>query len=100
MIKDALILGVHIRNEVLFYDARRFESLLFNAGVRIPFTEKRQLKLTYSIDLTLSKLRSASFGSHELSLVMDWNDRYLMEKNFKKRSKKRQYQCPKDFGGL
>lgn len=100
LFRGPMIFGAHVRNEVMYYDPKRFESLLFSLGVRLPMSDERQLKIMYSVDFTTSKLRSSSFGSHEISLVMDWNDRFLLEKNYKKRSKKKQYQCPKDLGGL
>lgn len=100
VIKRPLVFGVWLRNEGLFYRPHRFDSFVFNLGVHIPGQKEQVLKIMYSIDFTLSPLRRSSFGSHEISIIYDWDDRYIFQKYRAKKSKMRRYQCPKGFLGV
>lgn len=100
IIKRPLIIGIWLRNEGLFYRAYRFDSFIMNFGVNLPSQRKQTFKIMYSVDFTVSQLRSASFGSHEISLIYDWDDRYIFQKYRSKKSRMRRYQCPKDFMGI
>lgn len=100
VIKRPLVLGVWFRNEGLFYRPHRFDSFILNFGVNLPGKHKQTLKIMYSVDFTVSQLRSASFGSHEVSITCDWDDRYIFQKYRSKKSRMRRYQCPKDFMGI
>lgn len=100
VIKRPLVIGVWLRNEGLFYKAHKFDSFILNLGVNLPTKNSQTFKVMYSIDFTLSKLRSASFGSHEISLIYDWDNRYIFQKYRSKKSRMRRYQCPKDFMGI
>ncbi|MCO5258631.1 MAG: PorP/SprF family type IX secretion system membrane protein [Crocinitomicaceae bacterium] len=100
VIQRPIIVGAWIRNEGIFRRANKFDSFVLNFGVNFPTKKNQVVKVMYSIDFTISQLRSASFGSHELSLVYDWNDRFMSQKHRMKRSRQRTYQCPKDFMGI
>src|SRR5690606_37894150 len=100
VVQRPIVVGAWIRNEGLFDRAYKFDSFILNLGVFIPTRTEQTLKLMYSVDFTISQLRSSSFGSHELSLIYDWDNRFMSQKFRMKRSKKRSYQCPKDFMGI
>lgn len=100
IIKRPLVLGMWFRNEGLFYRPGRFDSFILNFGVNLPGKQRQTLKIMYSVDFTVSQLKSASFGSHEVSIIYDWDDRYIFQKYRSKKSRMRRYQCPKDFMGI
>lgn len=100
VIKRPLVVGFWMRNEGLFYRGFRFDSFIMNLGAHLPTSKNRTVKVMYSVDFTLSPLRRSTFGSHELSLIFDWDDRYMMQKYRAKKSRARRYQCPKDFMGI
>jgi type IX secretion system PorP/SprF family membrane protein len=92
-------LGVWFRNRSYTLSGKSFDSFIFTFGTHLPLSKERTLRITYGIDLTISRLRTSSFGSHELSLVYDLDDRYLLRGIQNKKRKKRSYQCPDDFMG-
>lgn len=97
--KKPLTVGLWLRNEYAYLTGKRFDSFILNVGTSLPLKNDQNIRMTYSIDFTVSQLRSSSFGSHELSLVYDIDNRYMLKGHHSRRSKKRRYQCPKDFMG-
>ena len=79
---------------------QRFESYISSIGFILPVKKIYQLRFTYSVDFTLTKLRTASFGSHEISLVYMLDDKYILKKLQEKRRKKDMFKCPDDFKGF
>lgn len=79
---------------------QRFESYISSLGFIIPIKKIYQMRFTYSVDFTLTKLRTASFGSHEISLVYMLDDKYILKKLQEKRRKKAMFKCPDDFKGF
>lgn len=100
IVKRPIIFGIWFRNEGLVYRTHKFDSFIFNVGTTIPTKYDQSLKLMYSVDFTVSQLRKSSFGSHEISLIYNWDNKYMFQKYRSKRSKARRYQCPKDFMGI
>ncbi len=97
IVKKPLVFGVWLRNEGMVHRTGKFDSFIFNIGVNLPMKDKQTFKIMYSVDFTTSQLKSASFGSHEISLIYDWNDRYIFQKYRAKKSRSKRFQCPKDF---
>lgn len=81
-------------------NGQRFESYISSVGFLLPVRQFYLIRFNYSIDFTLSKLRTASFGSHEISLVYILDDTYLLKKLHEKRKKKNMFKCPADFKGF
>ena len=48
---------------------------------------------------TPERLRTASIGSHEVSLIFDFDNQKLFKNVQTRRSNKRKYRCPTDFKG-
>ncbi len=99
-VKNPLIIGIYFRNQTSYNNRASFDSFILSLGLNTPLKKEQHLKITYSIDFTLSQLRPSSFGSHELSLIYSWNNRYLFKNYQSKRGRRQRYQCPKDFMGI
>lgn len=99
LVNKPVSVGVWFRNRTYQLSGRSYDSFIFTVGTHMPLPRERNLRITYSIDFTISRLRTSSFGSHELSLIYDLDNRYLLKNYRSKKSKKRMYQCPDDFMG-
>lgn len=99
MVNKPVSVGFWFRNRTYAMSGKSYDSFIFSAGTHLPLSKERTLRVTYSIDFTISRLRTSSFGSHELSLVYDLDDRYILKNYHAKKRKKRSYQCPADFNG-
>jgi type IX secretion system PorP/SprF family membrane protein len=96
-VKKPITLGIWFRNRSFVFSNESFDSFIFSTGINLPLKNERSLKLTYSIDFTISKLRTSSFGTNELSLIYKLDNRYLLKKVQAKQKRKGMYQCPADF---
>lgn len=99
VVNKPISVGVWFRNRTAAMSGNRYDSFIFTLGTHFPLPKERNLRVTYGIDFTMSKLRTSSFGSHELSLVYELDNRYILKGHHAKRKKKRTYQCPDDFNG-
>lgn len=99
MTRKPLTVGLWFRNQYAYFSSRSFDSFILSVGTSLPVKNDQNIRIMYSVDFTVSQLRSSSFGSHELSLVYDIDNRYLLKKHHARRNKMRRYQCPKDFSG-
>lgn len=99
MVNKPMSFGVWFRNRTYAMSAKSYDSFIFTLGTNVPLSRERNLRITYGIDFTISRLRTSSFGSHELSLVYDLDNRYLLKNHHSKKRKQRAYQCPDDFMG-
>lgn len=99
MVKKPLIIGLWMRNETYYFSPRSFDSFILAVGTSLPLKNAQNIRITYSVDFTVSQLRSSSFGSHELSLVYDMDNRYILKRHHSRKNRMRRYQCPTDFMG-
>jgi len=97
--RTSLNIGVWTRSGNTLYN-QRFESLITSIGFIFPVGNSNNLRFTYSADFTLSKLRTASFGSHEVSLVFMIDDKLLFKVANEKKKRKNMFKCPSDFNGF
>lgn len=100
MMKNPLIFGLWYRNEGVYYKANRFDSVILTFGVNLNMKNESTLKIMYSADFTVSKLRSSSFASHEISLVYNLDNRFMFQSYRAKRSRSKFFKCPSEFKGL
>jgi len=91
--------GVWFRNRTAAMSFRSYDSFIFTAGLNLPSRTATSWRVMYGFDMTISRLKTSSYGTHEISLVIDMNDKILFQKYVRKRSLKRRYQCPDDFRG-
>lgn len=99
-VKKPVSFGLWFRNRSFAFSTNSYDAFMVSVGLNLPLQNERYLKLTYSIDFTISKLRTSSFGTNELSLIYNLDNRYLLKKTQAKQAKKAMYQCPTDFKGF
>lgn len=99
MTRKPLTVGLWFRNQYAYFNSKSFDSFILSVGTSLPVKNDQNIRIMYSVDFTVSQLRSSSFGSHELSLVYDIDNRYMLKKFHAKRNRRNRYQCPKDFAG-
>ena len=71
-----------------------------SVGAHIPHKKLTTYRIGYSFDMTISRLKSASIGTHEISLIIDYDNRVLFQKMKNKKSLRNKYKCPEDFKGF
>lgn len=98
--KKPVTLGFWFRNRSYNMSVKSYDSFIISAGVNLPFNNERYLRVTYSFDFSISRLRTSSFGSNELSLIYNLDNRYILKNLQEKQKKKAMYQCPDDFRGF
>lgn len=99
IVNKPIAVGVWFRNRTPAFSTKSYDSFIFTVGTHLPLRNERNLRITYGVDFTISRLRTSSFGSHELSLVYDLDNRYILKNYHAKKRKKKAYQCPDDFHG-
>lgn len=91
--------GVWLRNRTAALNIKHYDSFIFTLGLNLPSTSDISWRVMYGFDMTISQLKTSSYGTHELSLVIDFDNTILFGKYVKRRSTRRMYQCPSDFKG-
>jgi type IX secretion system PorP/SprF family membrane protein len=91
--------GIWFRNRNAALSYKRYDSFIFNFGFNLPSTKKMTCRFMYGFDMTISRLKTSSYGSHEVSLVFDLDNRVLFKSSVGRKAANRTFQCPKDFKG-
>jgi type IX secretion system PorP/SprF family membrane protein len=91
--------GIWFRNRNAAMSYRSYDSFIFTAGITLPAKTSTSWRVMYGFDMTISRLKTSSYGTHEISMVIDFGDKILFRKYVTKRALRRRYQCPKDFFG-
>lgn len=99
-VNHPIILGVWFRNRTAALQGKHFDSFIFLLGVNLPSKNDLMWRVSYNFDMTLSRLKTSSYGSHEISLLIEFPNQLLFSGKVKNKAKRRQYQCPKEFSGL
>ncbi len=92
--------GLWYRNRSAKTSLTQFDSFIVSTGILVPMKKASDLRITYSYDMTISRLKTASYGSSEISLIFDFDNRMLFKGIQRKNKNKKMYQCPQDFNGL
>jgi type IX secretion system PorP/SprF family membrane protein len=85
IMKYPIYTGFWFRNRNYKLSFQEYDSFIFNIGAYGRLNETR-IKFTYSFDFTVSRLKTASMGSHEISFIYHIKDAVI----FKGWSKKQQ----------
>lgn len=99
-VHQPIIFGIWFRNRTAAMNLKQYDSFIFCLGLNLPRKNDVLWRITYNFDVTISRLKTSSFGSHELSLLFEFPKKVLFSKNVKSKSARRRYQCPKEFSGF
>lgn len=99
-VHQPIIFGVWFRNRTAAMNFKQYDSFIFCLGLNLPRKNDILWRITYNFDVTISRLRTSSYGSHEVSLLFEFPKKVLFAKNVKSKSARRRYQCPKEFSGF
>ncbi len=99
VVNKPITVGLWIRNQTAGLSGKQFDSFITNVGINLPDKGNMAWRIMYSFDFTVSRLKTSAYGSHELTLIMDFSDRVLFKGRANSKSIRRRYQCPKDFSG-
>lgn len=91
--------GIWVRNRTAKFSYKQFDSFIFTMGLNLPERPQMKWKVMYSFDVTISRLKTSSYGSHEVSLIFEFDDKVLFRGRMNSKNIRRRYQCPKDFSG-
>lgn len=92
--------GIWFRNRTYLLSPTSFDSFIISVGAHIPSNNLTTYRIGYSFDMTISRLRSASIGTHEISFIIDYDSRVLFKNKEIKKRQRDKYKCPEDFKGF
>jgi type IX secretion system PorP/SprF family membrane protein len=99
-ISQPFIIGIWMRNRTAAMSFKQYDSFIFTLGLNLRTKYETLWRVTYNFDMTISRLKTSSYGSHELSLLFEIPTKVLFSKNVNDKSMRRRYQCPKEFSGF
>lgn len=90
--KVNMFAGIWFRNESFTFSPQKYDSFIFNVG----FTRKMEksnakMRIGYSYDFTVSRLKTSSFGTHEIAMNFEWGDAVLFKRLAGKKAQKAKY---------
>ena len=88
MMKNPVFAGMWFRNRNAGMNFKSYDSFIFNLGINTLFNKSTRMRLTYSYDFTISRLKTASMGTHEISAVFEFDKVVVFKSIADKRSKK------------
>jgi type IX secretion system PorP/SprF family membrane protein len=71
VVKSAIYMGAWYRNQLL--DTFKANDLMFVIGFNAPFNGDSRIKVMYSYDYIITDLRTAARNSHEVTLVLEFD---------------------------
>lgn len=99
-ISQPFIIGIWFRNRTAALNIKQYDSFIFTLGLNLRTKYETLWRVTYNFDMTISRLKTSSYGSHELSLLFEIPNKVLFSKNVNSKNMRRRYQCPKEFSGF
>jgi len=70
--KDPLYIGIWYRNDE--FEFLENDALILMAGINMNFNEESRIKLLYSYDAMLSDVTKATGGTHEFTLIIEFDE--------------------------
>ncbi|MNU71098.1 hypothetical protein D3C71_605220 [compost metagenome] len=99
-VSQPFIIGIWFRNRTAAMNFKQYDSFIFTLGLNMKSKYETTWRVTYNFDMTISRLKTSSYGSHELSLLFEIPNRVLFSKNVNSKNMRRRYQCPKELSGF
>ncbi len=89
MVRNPIYAGFWIRNRTLAMKGTQYDSFVFNIGSNIDLHDAgARVKVCYSYDFTISRLRTSTMGTHEISVIYEIDD-YMLFAGAAKRKQSR-----------
>lgn len=99
-VRQPIYAGFWFRNRTIGFKGNEFDSFIFNIGSNFSTKGEGRLKFGYAYDFTISRLRTSTYGTHELTLIYEYDD-YILFAGAKKRKadkyRSRFLKCVKGF---
>lgn len=92
--------GIWFRKRSFISSGNQFDAFILTTGTNLKLGSTQKMRISYSFDLTVSRLRSASIGTQELSLIFFFDDKLLFKKMRNQKRIKDKYKCPEGFEGI
>jgi type IX secretion system PorP/SprF family membrane protein len=89
--RSNMFTGVWFRNRHVALSAKKYDSVIFNFGLNKKLPNDVRMTVCYSYDFTISRLRTSSFGTHEISAVFEWGNKVLFSRIAANKAKKSKY---------
>lgn len=89
--------GFWFRNRNYLLSGNKFDSFIISTGVTFSPRQTVHYRFAYSFDMTVSRLRTSSIGTHEISIVIDYDNKLLFQKRQNAKKAREKYKCPEDF---
>lgn len=99
LINRPFTFGIWLRNRTAAFSAKQYDSFIATMGLNLPDKRLFSWRVMYSFDFTVSRLKTSSYGSHEIALIFDLEDKILFKGRQSSKNARRRFQCPKDFSG-
>lgn len=74
VVKDPIFIGLWTRNKNFFLTQNRFDALIAMVGINTMYNDDVKIRFGYSYDITVSKLRTSSAGSHEVTISIEFGE--------------------------
>jgi type IX secretion system PorP/SprF family membrane protein len=89
--RSSMFLGMWFRHRNVSFTPKKYDSFIFNFGLSKKLENEVKMTLCYSYDFTISRLRTSSFGTHEVSAVFEFGNRMLFTKLASNKAKKNKF---------
>jgi type IX secretion system PorP/SprF family membrane protein len=81
LVKEPLYMGLWFRNKNFLLSSKSYDALILLMGFNTDLGKDMKLRFGYSYDLTVSKLNPATAGSHEISIILLFDEmRFIKRK--------------------
>jgi type IX secretion system PorP/SprF family membrane protein len=100
VINKPFFAGFWFRNQNYLMLPQKYDSFIVTVGAHLTPKRQTSYRIAYSFDMTMSRLRTSSIGTHEISFIIDYDDRVLFRKMRNQKRLREKYKCPEDFKGF
>lgn len=100
VINKPFFAGFWFRNQNYLMVPGKFDSFIVTVGTHLSPKNNVSYRIAYSFDMTVSRLRTSSIGTHEVSLIVDLDNKVLFQKIRNEKRRREKYKCPEDFKGF
>ncbi|MCF8297869.1 MAG: PorP/SprF family type IX secretion system membrane protein [Saprospiraceae bacterium] len=73
VVKNPIFMGLWMRNRNYMLSNINYDALVVMLGINTPLSSGSVLRVGYSYDITVSKLRASTAGSHEITVSLELN---------------------------